>query len=159
MRGQPGSQCECQGLGGLWGCVGWEGGQALTQEAPARSLRGVSPRMANGHHAGYTECPGPGGRSPSGHGTRLSHRRGKVAAAALAERRGLQPSSDQAGRVHGFLSFPFCKMRIPTSPGCLGDTAKRVTPHCPRGVNGKVGGGRAPAALQLGAVWGCCSLP
>lgn len=54
--------------------MGWEGGQALTQEAPVRSLRGVSPRMANGHHAGYTECLDQEGGAPQGTGLALSQK-------------------------------------------------------------------------------------
>lgn len=94
--------------------------------------------------------------SPSGYGTRPSLRRGKEAAAELAECKGLQPSSDQAGRVHGLLSFPFCKMRILPSPGCLGDTAKRAKPHCCKWEDGRRQG---PSRTAAWCSLGCCSPP
>lgn len=142
MRAQPWFSVQVPRASRPLGRVGWEGGQALTQEALARSLRGVSPRTANYHHAGYPECPGPGGRSPSeklgpsGPGSQAVQTAQGMGLGPLtegAECRGLQPSSDHTGRVHGFLSFPFCKMRALTSPGCRGDTAKQAAPHCPRG--------------------------
>ena len=66
-------------------------------------------------------------------GSARSHRRDRGAAAKLAECSGLQPSSNRARQARGFLSFPSCNMRILTSLGCLGDTAKQAKPHCPRG--------------------------
>lgn len=62
----------------------------------------------------------------------------------LAEGSSPQPSCDQAGQVHGFLSFPFCKMRMPIRPGCLGRDAKQEKPHCLAGC--KWGHGRDRAA-------------
>lgn len=65
----------------------------------------------------------------------------------LAESSSPQPSCDQAGQVHGFLSFPFCKMKIPISPGCLGDDAKQEKPHCLAGCKWEHGRDRAASFM------------
>lgn len=69
-----------------------------------------------------------------------------MAAAELAECRGLQPSSDQAGKVHGFLSFPSCKMRILTTPDAWETLQSERSLTV---ISGKVGGGRPQPHCSL----------
>ena len=126
-------------------------------EVPVWSTRSVSPRTASHRHAGCTEPPADQeGGAPENWGSwswlsvvqdlsrhLTRHRRDQVIAMELAECGAPQPSSNQDGWVHGFLSFPFCKVRILISPGCLGDAAKQVKRHCPAGWKWELCGGRA----------------
>lgn len=83
-------------------------------------------------------------------GLALYHGRGRGAAAELAACKGLQPSSSQARQARGLLSPPSCKMKIPISPGCWGDSAEQVKPHRPRGCKWEHGGSRATSFAEPG---------
>lgn len=105
-----------------------EGGAPLRSLAPGGRLEAC---------AGSLEVPG----------SALSHRKDRVAAMTeLAESSSPQPSCDQAGQVHGFLSFPFCKMRIPISPGCLGTMCSKGSLTALQAGNGNMAETGLPAS-------------